>query len=456
LHKAKYYSQVAANQLITMSDKKNLVKNILSLSIVQVANYVLPLASVPIIVRIIGPDSYGTINYYSSFVAYFMLLINYGFDYSGTRYIAIDKDNIERRNEHFTKILCAKSILFAASVILFCASIFFISKSPSETKVALYTFLITIAWVLSPNWFFQGMQRLTQVALFNFLTRLIFTVLILVIIRQKSDYIWQPLVLSLTQILVSVISVLYAVKKFHIKLVKITLSSVWTLLWEDRMIFFSMLATNLYTDTNIVILGFFETKQHVGYFTAAWKLLFVFLVLLSLPVSQALFPYIAEFFARDKQKGIDQIKRLLPIIIYLSLGMSIVLYFLAGVLIHGFYGSQFDATILIFRILTIVPVLSFINTVLGLQTMINLKMDKAYFAIIFTGGVFSVIFNLVIVNLYGYIGCAWSWIIAETIIAFAMHKYLKNKGYDLFETSYFMPKAILLEVKTFVVNFKKK
>jgi len=40
-----------------MSDKKNLVKNILSLSIVQIANYVLPLASVPIIVRIIGPDS---------------------------------------------------------------------------------------------------------------------------------------------------------------------------------------------------------------------------------------------------------------------------------------------------------------------------------------------------------------------------------------------------------------
>jgi PST family polysaccharide transporter len=129
---------------------------------------------------------------------------------------------------------------------------------------------------------------------------------------------------------------------------------------------------------------------------------------------------------------------------------------MAGVLIHGFYGRQFDATILIFRILTIVPVLSFINTVLGLQTMINLKMDKAYFAIILSGGIFSVIFNFVIVNLYGYVGCAWSWVIAESIIAIAMHKYLKSKGYNLFEARYFAPSAVLLEVKTFVVNFKKK
>jgi PST family polysaccharide transporter len=439
-----------------MSEKKNLVKNILSLGIVQVANYVLPLASIPIIVRIIGPENYGTINYYNSFVAYFMLIINYGFEYSGTRFIAIDKDNEYRRNKHFTKVLFAKITLFIVSVAIFSTSLLLMSKSVGETKVAFYTFLITIGWVLSPNWFFQGMQKLTQVAFFNFLARLLFTVFILLIIREKKDYIWQPLILSISQILVSVISITYAVRKFNIKLVKITPGAVGKLLWEDRLIFFSMLATNLYTDTNIVILGFFETKQHIGYFTAAWKLLFVFLVLLSLPVSQALFPYIAESFSKNIEKGIGQIKKLLPIVIYLSLGMSVILYFLAGLLIHGFYGKQFDATILIFRILTIVPVLSFINTILGLQTMVNLKMDKAYFTIILAGGIFSVIFNFIIVNLYGYIGCAWSWIIAELIIAVAMHRYLKNKGYNLFDAGNFSPFVVFREIKTFIINFRKK
>lgn len=438
-----------------MSDKKHLFKNILSLTVVQLANYVLPLVSVPIIVRIIGPERYGTINYYNSFVLYFMLLINYGFDYSGTRYIAVAKDDVQRRNEHFTKVLYAKIFLFLVSVIVFSVSLWFISKSAAETRVAVYTFLITIAWVFQPNWFFQGMQRLTQVALFNFLTRLIFTVVILIVIRQKQDYIWQPLILSLTQILVSIVSLFYAARRFGLTLLPVKLRSAFQLLWEDRMIFLSMLATNLYTDTNIVILGLFETREHVGYFTAAWKLIFVFLVMLSLPLSQAMFPYIAELMSKDKNRGIEQLKKVLALIIYLSLGMSVMLYFVAGVLIHGFYGNQFNATIIIFRILTIVPVLSFINTVLGLQTMLNLKMDRAYFVIILSGGVLSVLFNLVMVNIYGYMGCAWSWIVAEFIIAVAMDRYLRSKGYNLFALKYFNPAAIALELKSLVLNFRR-
>jgi len=439
-----------------MNNKNNLVKNILSLGVVQVANYVLPLVSIPIIVRIIGPNNYGIINYYNSFVAYFILLINYGFEYSGTRFIAIEKDDILKRNQHFTKILYAKCLLFFVSIAIFSISILFISKSADETKVAIYTFLIAISWVLSPNWFYQGMQQLTKVALFNFSSKIIFTVLILVIIREKSQYAWQPLILSLTQIFVSLISMLYAVRKFKISFQIIEFKSIMQLLWEDRMIFFSMLATNLYTDTNIVVLGLFETKENVGYFTAAWKLLFVFLVIVSFPVSQAMFPYIAETFSKNINKGIEQIKRILPIVIYISLGLSIILYCSAGILIHGFYGGRFTPTILVFRILTIVPVLSFINTTLGLQTMVNLKMDKAYFAIIFSGGIFSVVFNIVIIHFFGYIGCAWSWIVAETIIAIVLNYYLKSKGYDLFKWKNFSPKMIALEFKTLVLNFKKR
>jgi O-antigen/teichoic acid export membrane protein len=115
-----------------MSDKKNLVKNILSLGVVQIANYVLPLVSIPIIVRIIGPGNYGIINYYNSFIAYFILLINYGFDYSGTRYIAIQKDDVSKRNLHFTKILYAKILLFIVSAVAFTISIIFITQSPNK------------------------------------------------------------------------------------------------------------------------------------------------------------------------------------------------------------------------------------------------------------------------------------------------------------------------------------
>ncbi|MBS1504916.1 MAG: polysaccharide biosynthesis C-terminal domain-containing protein, partial [Bacteroidetes bacterium] len=155
------------------------------------------------------------------------------------------------------------------------------------------------------------------------------------------------------------------------------------------------------------------------------------------------------------EKGIGQIKRILPAIIYLSLGASVVLFLLAGPLIQGFYGKNFTAAVAVFRILTIVPVLSFINSTLGLQTMVNLKMDKAYFSIIFSGGVFSVIFNIIVIKFYGYLGCAWSWIIAEAVIAIVQNLYLKSKGYNLFQMKNFSPKMVVLEFKTIIANFRK-
>lgn len=438
-----------------MDHNKRLVKNILSLGVVQVANYVLPLVSIPIIVRIIGPGNFGTINYYNSFIAYFILLINYGFDYSGTRFIATDQDNVLRRNQQFTKILMAKALLFLVSIVVFTISILLISKSHSETTVAIYTFLIVIAWVLSPNWFYQGMQELTSVAIFNLVSKTLFTVLILLMIRKRDDYILQPLILSLTQIAIALVSLLYAIKKFGIVFKRTSIRAVLKLLWDDRMLFFSMLSTNLYTDTNIVVLGLFETREHVGYFTAAWKLIFVFLVVISFPISQALFPYIANSFAKNIQEGLEKIRRVLPLIIYFSLICSAVLYLSSQLLVTGFYGHSFQPAVKIFRILCIVPVLSFINTVLGLQTMVNLKMDRPYFVIIFSGGIFSIVFNIVMLHFYGYTGSAWSWIFAETIIAAMLWYCLRSRNYNPVNPARFNPRVVLQEAKTLVMNIRK-
>ncbi|SDP56898.1 polysaccharide transporter, PST family [Mucilaginibacter sp. OK268] len=439
-----------------MSNKRNLIKNILSLGVVQIANYLLPLISVPIIVRIIGPANYGIINYYSSFVAYFVLLINYGFEYSGTRFIAVEKDNIQKRNEHFTKILIAKFLLFIVSLVLFAGSIIFIAKSNSEIQVAVYTYLISISWVLSPNWFYQGMQKLTNVAIFNFVSKLLYTILILLIVTQKAYFVWQPLILSLIQILVAVISLIYAIKKFKISFIKVTMRSVLDLLVSDRMIFFTMIATNLYTDTNVVILGLYESKEHVGYFTAAWKFILIFLMIISLPLSQALFPFIAESFSKSKERGIEITRRILPVIIYFTSIVSFTLFLLSRILITGFYGHQFDKSIVIFRILTLVPILSYINTILCLQTMVSLKMDKLLFRIVLGSGIFSVIFNLFVIRTYGYIGSALSWVITEVIICFVSYYCLKRHDVELFDAQLFSPKSVLNEVKTLMLNLKRK
>src|SRR5476649_2627192 len=110
------------------SEKKHLSKSFFSLSLVQIANNVLPLISVPYVSRIIGPDKFGLINFAASFIAYFVLFIGFGFELSATRRIAQDPYNKAHRDLVFSEVLYSQLILFAVSVFVFIILLFTIPQ----------------------------------------------------------------------------------------------------------------------------------------------------------------------------------------------------------------------------------------------------------------------------------------------------------------------------------------
>lgn len=229
---------LAVDPGIRPASKKGLVKNVFSLGLVQAANYVFPFITVPIVSRIIGPDKFGTINFAAAFMTYFTLLINFGFDFSATRAIAASKNNLEERNRIFNQVVFAKIFLFAISLVLFLIALYTVPQLKNEKEVAIFSFILCFSWVITPNWLYQAMQELSRVAMFNLATKVLFTFVILYLVREKDDYIWQPLAISMAQVVVGVFSFMYAVKRYNITLRKTELRPVLQLLWNERIIFF--------------------------------------------------------------------------------------------------------------------------------------------------------------------------------------------------------------------------
>lgn len=279
------------------------MKNVFSLGVVQVANYLFPFITVPIVSRIIGPEKFGVLSFATSFVTYFTLLINFGFDLSATRAIAANRNNPEERSKIFNQVVTAKTLLFAVSLVLFLIALFTVPQLTNEKEVAIFSFLLCFSWVITPNWLYQGMQELSRVAIFNLVTKVIFTVLILVIVRERSDYIWQPLAISIAQIVVGVYSFMYALRRYNITLTMSRLQPVLQLLWSERIIFFSMVVINLYTTTNVVLLGFLQNSTQVGYYSAGYRLIMIIQSLISIPLSQAMFPFTGSAFSQSRKRG---------------------------------------------------------------------------------------------------------------------------------------------------------
>jgi PST family polysaccharide transporter len=56
-----------------------------ALSILQVANYLIPLLVLPVISRVLGASLFGSVGYAQNIISYLTLLVNFGFEYSATR-----------------------------------------------------------------------------------------------------------------------------------------------------------------------------------------------------------------------------------------------------------------------------------------------------------------------------------------------------------------------------------
>ena len=68
--------------------KSHLFENFVSLGIIQGLNYLLPLITIPFLFNQLGTEKYGLVNFTFAFIQYFIILTDFGFGLSGTRYIA--------------------------------------------------------------------------------------------------------------------------------------------------------------------------------------------------------------------------------------------------------------------------------------------------------------------------------------------------------------------------------
>lgn len=438
------------SSLIKKKRMKNnqLLKNIFSLGSVQLVNYVFPLITVPYVSRIIGPDSYGIINYATAFIAYFSLLIGYGFDLTGTRKIARNPDDNHYVSTVFSQILNARILLFFVSCLLFVLSVLFVGPLKQNTYVTVTLFISTISSVLVPQYIYQGKQQLSIFAILNFSKGLINTILIFVLIQHKEDYIILPTLNVVLGLLSSVFLLVYACKKFNLKFRWVKLKNSFRLLLDEKVIFISTVVISLYTTTNTVVLGFFASAADVGFFTVSISLLNVINSVISVPFSTAFFPFIGNAFGKSRETGLEVIRKIFPIISYLTFFAGLTLYIFAPFIIELFYGSQFHKAILSFRIMAFAPFVISMSNVFGIQTMLNLNMDKTFFRATATASILGLLLNIAMSKFYGYIGTAWNTIIIETFVSSYMYFLLRRNNIEVFEKKYFSPKFVLTFLKS--------
>ncbi len=357
--------------------KGTLLKNTAMLMILQLSTYVLAIAAVPYETRVLGPEVYGTVGVMTAVTVYFALFIDFGFLISAVADVSAKRDDPAALSRIFTTVTVCKLILTALSAFLLFLLCTIVPSWRENSGLLILFFTSAALSCLLPDFIYRGLEKMTALTLRTVFVRGFFTAAIFVFLRSPEDI----YVIPILNIIGNCLALLWSyldLRRFSVKLVKISPCYVKGAFARSFSFFFSRMATTAYTALNTVILDLIARGgAATGFYTSADKLIVTGKNLLS-PISDSLYPYMVK--TRDYRPA----KRLLSISTPVILAASVPVYIYAHDLCRFIFGAEYGPAGDILRAMMPVAVITLPNYVCGFPVLTAMGIAKyANYSVIF-------------------------------------------------------------------------
>lgn len=409
-----------------ISNNKVLVKNFTSLSLLQLANYIFPVITLPYLVRVLGPEKYGLINFAAAFSAYFVIITDYGFNLSATQEISVNRNDKEKVSEIFSSVLTIKIILFFLSSGIFFLIVNMFELFSNDAGLYSIMFIGVVGIVLFPLWVYQGVEKMKYILIINVAIRSVTIVSIFLLVKVENDYLLLAVIYTITQVMTGITGLFFAIRKFDLRYLFPSKVQLLEQLKKGWNLFLSSIWINLYTTSNVFILGLFAPSSVVGYYSAADKVRIAFQGILS-SMSQSVFPYVNKLLAESYQKFISFNRKLLKISVMIGIIISSSLFLFAEPIVKIVLGNEYSPSVIVLRIIAWLPLIIFLSNVFGIQTMLPLNYQKRFSQILFLAALINLMISFSIVPSYFEIGTAVSMLVTEIFVTLSFFIFIRMK-----------------------------
>lgn len=412
---------IKINRLFQKNIKHKVIyKNVISLFILQGSDYILPLILLPYLVRTLGLEYFGILAFATATISFFRGIVSYGFDLSGTKQIAMNKDNQGNIVEIFSSILIVKLLLAILSLIILIPLLLYVDKIQMHWEVFAFTFLIVIGDIIFPIWFFQGMEKMSFITTLRITYKVFFVISVIAFISTPEKYYLVPLFDAIGAFFVGIVALYFVKTRFNVEFLMPTFNQVVFQFKNGWHIFISNIAVLFYTSINTFTLGLLTDTKNVGLYALAEKI-YMALRGLSGPITQALFPFLSNQYRQNKDLYYMIVKKLSFYYFFILFILTIISYLFSSELIQIVSGrTVLEATYILEILSTSLPfaIGGFFSSLLVIKSCSNLLSKIT---------IYTMILNLLllypIIYMFGIYGLAWQFVIVQFFQASLQLKY---------------------------------
>jgi PST family polysaccharide transporter len=400
-------------------DGKVLVENFAYLTLLQVAGYIFPLITLPYLARVIGVDSFGKIAFAAAIIGWFQTVADWGFNYTATRDVAKNREDKEKVSQIFSNVLWARVFLMLVSFVALSICVMTIPKLRENADVIMISFLMIPGHIMFPDWFFQAMERMKYITILNIISKTLFTIAVFLFIKEKQDYLLQPLFTSLGFVVSGIIAMYYILVKWKIRLRFTPFKEIIKTIKSSTDVFINNIVPNLYNAFSSILLGFVGGDVANGILDAGRKFITIMIQMIK-TLSRVFFPFLVR-----KSNNHNLYSK---IMLMFSMILSVGIFVFAPTLMNIFFTKEFyEGGVLVMRIMSFYVFAISVNDVYGINYMIIKKKEAELRNITFITAIVGFITAIILIPKFGFIGAALAITFSGSLRALIIYLYVKLK-----------------------------
>ncbi|EKU46695.1 polysaccharide biosynthesis protein [Brevibacterium casei S18] len=385
----------------------------LAVGLGQLAAFVYPIVSLPLLTRLLGPHSFGRVVIIVAVLQLLVRLCDYGFSVSAVRRMALAKDQKERSGVIASTML-AVILLWAAGTILLLSVVSLVPALRDEFPLYLIGALVIAGGIGFPSWLLQGLRRLKLFAIVTAVSRAAALVGLLITVSGQDDIAW-AIAWQFAPPTIAAAIVWPILLRGTVQVTRPRFIAARFALRDGRHLFLSSIAHSLMGSAPVVVLGLVSVPAQAASYGAAERfgnagrgVLFT--------ITDSLMPRMVDAQGRTRSGGRRQQQVIMAAVFALFALAGAVLIVSAAWFVPWYLGPGYDEVVPVTQIIGIALVASGGIAVL----MLDLNSQGRYSATasaMICGAVIHLVVLVPMAMSFGALGAAWALVVGELCIS---------------------------------------
>lgn len=404
--------------------------NFLMNAILTASAFIFPLITYPYVSRVLGPDNIGKVSLASSVVYYFGMFAQLGIPTYGINACARVRNDRRELTKTVQEIMIINLIMTAFVYAAFAVALFTLPQMAEEKPLYIITGATILFSTIGVEWLYKAVEQYSYITTVSILFKFISVAAMFAFVHNEGDYVIYG---GITIIAASGSGLLNFIRlRRFISLrpvghydLRRHLQSIW--------IFFAMsVATTIYTNLDVVMLGFFKTDADVGYYNTAVKVKNVLCALVT-SLGTVLLPRMSCLVKEEKWDEFYKLAhKAIHFVMLLSFPLALFFTIFATESILTLSGEAFLPAVLPMHVITFTVIFIGLTNIMGIQILVPLGREREVLHSEIAGAVVNLIFNALLIPSFAATGAAVGTVLAETTVLVCQYYVLRDIAHPIF------------------------